>query len=191
MDSFAGSGTTGQSVLELNKQDGGTRKFILVEIETDVCREITSKRLERNILGYTPASGKKMNHIAGLGGGFKYCILGRPMFDETGGIADSVKFHELAAHVFFTETGVPIPVRNVKSTLLGTHEGKAVYLLFNGVKGDKRPNGGNVLTCKVLAELPPHNGPKVIYGEGCRISPPRLRREGITFKQVPYEIKVS
>jgi adenine-specific DNA-methyltransferase len=75
--------------------------------------------------------------------------------------------------------------------LLGIHEGKAVYLLFNGVMGDRRPQGGNVLTGKVLAELPPHEGPKVIYGEGCRLSQPRLRREGIVFKQVPYEIKVS
>jgi len=136
-------------------------------------------------------NGDKSKPVAGLGGGFKYCVLGRPMFDQAGNIAESVSFADLAAHVFFTETGVPIPDRNAKSPLLGVHQGQAVYLLFNGVRGDKRPNSGNVLTGKVLDELPPHDGPKVVYGEGCRLSPSRLRREGVVFKQVPYEIKVS
>jgi adenine-specific DNA-methyltransferase len=191
LDSFAGSGTTGNAVLELNSADGGNRKFILVEMEPDVCRHVTAKRLRLVADGFSHENGEKKQQITGLGGGFKYCILGKPMFDEVGNIAESVSFSDLAAHVFFTETGVPIPDRNVKSPLLGIHEGKAVYLLFNGVMGDRRPQGGNVLTGKVLAELPPHEGPKVIYGEGCRLSQPRLRREGIVFKQVPYEIKVS
>jgi adenine-specific DNA-methyltransferase len=64
-------------------------------------------------------------------------------------------------------------------------------LLFNGVLGDKRPDGGNVLTSRILDELPAHEGPKVIYGEGCRLGSARLKRLNITFKQVPYEIKVS
>ena len=55
--------------------------------------------------------------------------------------------------------------------------------------GDKRPNGGNVLTSKILAALPPFDGPKVIFGEACRLSAERLKREGITFRQIPYEIK--
>lgn len=55
--------------------------------------------------------------------------------------------------------------------LLGVHRGRAVYLLYNGVLGDKRAAGGNVLTGAVLAGLPPHPegpGPRVIYGEACR-----------------------
>ncbi len=71
------------------------------------------------------------------------------------------------------------------------HEGNAVYLLFNGVMGDKRPQGGNVLTGSVLTKLPGHVGMKVIYGEGCRLGAARLRRAGIVFKQAPYEIQVS
>ena len=68
---------------------------------------------------------------------------------------------------------------------------EADYLLYNGVLGDKRPEGGNVLTNGVLEGLPEHDGPKVIYGEGSRLRADRLRREGIVFKQVPYGIKVS
>jgi len=98
----------------------------------------------------------------------------------------------LAAHVYFTETGSPIPQpASGTNPLLGIHENVAVYLLFNGVLGDKRPNGGNVLTNGVLKGLPAHGGPMVIYGEGSRLSVERLRREGIVFKQVPYGIKVS
>ncbi|MDD3925602.1 MAG: site-specific DNA-methyltransferase [bacterium] len=188
LDSFAGSGTTGHSVLQLNKEDGGSRRFILVEMEPDICRDITAERLKRVIEGYDNGKG----HIDGLGGGFCYCKLGEPLFDEAGHIRDSVKFPELAAHVFFTETGSPIPtLASGRTPLLGIHENKAVYLLFNGVLGDKRPNGGNVLTNDVLRNLPAHRGQRIIYGEGCRLSPERLRREGIIFKQVPYEIKVS
>ena len=183
LDSFAGSGTTGHAVLAHNKADGGKRRFILVEMDPKICREVTAERLKRVIEGYSDQDG--------LGGGFRFCTLGEPLFDETGAIRASVKFHELAAHVFFTETGSPIPKKATdKTPLLGVHNGVAVYLLFNGVLGDKRPQGGNVLTRDVLASLPPHDGPKVIYGESCRLGVTRLRQEFITFKQVPYDIQV-
>ena len=73
--------------------------------------------------------------------------------------------------------------------LLGIHNGTAYYLLYNGILGDKTKNGGNVLTGKVLASLPPHHGPKVIYGELTTFGSQRLTRENIVFKQVPYDIK--
>lgn len=102
-------------------------------------------------------------------------------------------FRELATHVFFTETGSPIPQPATgKSPLLGVHDGKAVYLLFNGIMGDKRPKGGNVLTGDVLRALPPHpqgSGARVVYGEGCRLGAARLKQEGVVFRQVPYQIK--
>jgi adenine-specific DNA-methyltransferase len=101
LDSFAGSGTTGNAVLELNSADGGNRKFILVEMEPDVCRHVTAKRLRLVADGFSHENGEKKQQITGLGGGFKYCILGKPMFDEVGNIAESVSFSDLAAHVFF------------------------------------------------------------------------------------------
>jgi adenine-specific DNA-methyltransferase len=192
LDSFAGSGTTGHSVLDLNKLDGGKRRFILVEIKEDICRNITSQRMAKVIQGYEKENGEKVVKMEGLGGGFRYCKLDKPLFDETGKIGETVKFADLAAHVFFTETGGPIPKRtNGVSPFLGTANGTGYYLLFNGILGDKTPEGGNVLTGKVLAGLPKHNGPKVIFGEGCRLGETRLRREQITFKQLPYEIKVG
>ena len=77
--------------------------------------------------------------------------------------------------------------------LLGVHEGRAVYLLYNGVLGDKRPAGGNVLTHAVLDGLPPHpagkGAPRVVYGEACRLSGPTLERLNVTFRQTPYALR--
>ncbi|MEX0655323.1 MAG: site-specific DNA-methyltransferase [Phycisphaeraceae bacterium] len=197
LDSFAGSGTTGQAVLDLNKVDGGNRRFILVEMDDDVCQKVTAQRLTRVVNGYERQNGDKASQVEPLGGGFRYCVLGKPLFDERGEIADEVRFTDLAAHVFFTETGLPIPKRaRADCPLLGVHDGKAIYLLFNGVLGDKRPHGGNVLTHKLLESLPPHPGgdgagERIIYGEACRIGADRLKALGIRFKQLPYEIKVD
>jgi site-specific DNA-methyltransferase (adenine-specific)/adenine-specific DNA-methyltransferase len=193
LDSFAGTGTTGHAVLDLNREDGRVRRFILVEMDREICEDITAERLRRAMTGFEfdrPKGGSVS--VDGLGGGFRFCTLGEPLFDQAGNIRESVKFCDLAAHVFFTETGSPIPKRaNGKSPLLGVYDGTAIYLLFNGVMGDRRANGGNVLTTDVLSKLPQHDGPKVVYGEGCRLSKARLKRAGMVFKQVPYEIRVS
>jgi adenine-specific DNA-methyltransferase len=184
MDCFAGSGTAGAVAHKMN------RRWIMIELG-EHCETRIVPRLRKVIDGDDAGGITEDVEWAG-GGGFSYCRLGEPLFSEAGHIRGSVKFSELAAHVFFTETGSPIPASaSGKTPFLGIHENKAVYLLFNGVLGDKRPNGGNVLTNDVLRNLPAHDGLKIIYGEGCRLSVERLRREGIVFKQVPYEIKVS
>lgn len=187
LDSFAGTGTTAHAVLAQNKADGGKRRFILVEIDENIAQNVTAHRIRKAIEGY--------GDTPGLGGGFRFCRLGAPLFDEMGNIADEVRFPDLAAHVFFTETGSPIPRRtNGRTPLLGTHNGKAVYLLFNGILGDRRPAGGNVLTHEVAQELPAHpagTGPRVVYGEACRLGPRSLDSYGITFRQVPFELKVD
>lgn len=133
--------------------------------------------------------------MEGLGGGFRYCNLGEQLFDEAGTVCGTVTFPDFAAHVFFTQTGAPIPKRAIgKTPLLGEYNGKAVYLLFNGVLGDKSTSGGNVLTNEILRALPEpatKDAIRVIYGEGCRLGAARLKREGIVFRQTPYEIKTS
>lgn len=184
LDSFAGSGTTAHAVLAQNKADGGSRRFITVEMNETICRDVTAQRIQKAINGY--------GDTPGLGGGFRFCKLGAALFDDSGNIADDVKFSDLAAHVFFTETGSPIPKRvDGRTPLLGVHQGQAIYLLFNGVLGDKRAAGGNVLSGPLLQSLPKHSGPRIIYGERCLLSPQRMKRERIVFKQVPYGIKVT
>jgi adenine-specific DNA-methyltransferase len=189
LDSFAGSGTTAHAVLKLNKQDGQRRRFVLVEMKREIAQDIAAERVRRVINGYTNGKGE---FVDGLGGGFRYCELGEPLFDERGNIRPTVGFADLARHVYFTETGEPLSAPTPPNCpLLGTHNNVAVYLLYNGILKDKTPRGGNVLTTSVLAGLPIHQGPKVIYGTACRMDQERLRREGIVFKQLPYKLKVG
>jgi site-specific DNA-methyltransferase (adenine-specific)/adenine-specific DNA-methyltransferase len=191
LDSFAGSGTTGNAVLNLNKAtlDSKPRRFIMVEIESKIARDITAERVKRVAQGYTNAKGEK---VEGLGGSFRFCELGETLFDEHGQIKPSVRFADLARHVYFTETGEPLPRERVlKSPLIGECRGVGIYLLFNGILGDKSANGGNILTRGVLAQLPSFDGQKVIYCAGCLLGKDRLQAERITIRQTPYEIKVS
>jgi adenine-specific DNA-methyltransferase len=122
------------------------------------------------------------------GGGFRFYKLGHRVFDEDGRINPAIRFDHLAAHIWFSETRTPLPIRK-RSPLLGVSCGTAYYLLYNGILGDRRPDGGNVLTRKILAELPEHDGPRVIYGESSRLSPSSLEQLGIVFKQTPYDVK--
>ena len=189
LDSFSGSGTTGHAVLAQNRKDGGNRRFILVEMEPKIAREITSERVRRVAQGYTNAKGE---HVEGIGGGFRYCELGEPLFDEGGKIRETVSFADLARHVYFTETGEPLPRERVtKSPFIGECRGAGIYLLYNGILGDKSAQGGNVLTRAVLSVLPPFDGQKVIYCAGCLLGRDRLQAERIIVRQTPYEIKVS
>ncbi len=191
LDSFAGSGTTGHAVIKQNAEDGGYRRFILVEIDTNIAPNITAERLKRVSQGYTynDQNGNEKIEL-GLGGGFRFCELGATLFDPAGQIRPEVSYEDLAQHIHFIETGSPLPRQEQPQyPMLGVQNGTAVYLLYNGVLKDKAPHSGNVLTYELLESLPPHTGQKVIYGTGCRIGMQRLRELGITFKQIPYEIR--
>jgi len=191
LDSFAGSGTTGHAILKMNEHstDKPLRRFILVEMEPKIAREVTAERVRRASEGYVNAKGGSVDSI---GGSFRFCELGEPLFDETGKIRETVKFSELARHVYFSETGEPLPRARVLNTpFLGACRGVGIYLLYNGILGDESANGGNVLTRQILARLPDFDGPKVVYCAGCLLSRDRLQAAHITVRQTPYEIKVS
>lgn len=198
LDSFAGSGTTGHAVLKMNKNsaDQKARRFIMVEMEGKIARDVTQERASRVVAGYTNAKGEM---VEGLGGGFRYVTLGDALFDETGQIRNTVRFAELARHVYFTETGEPLPKERVsaKTPLLGIHRGKAIYLLYNGILSDRSINGGNALcreTLQVIEEInADHEGiaQTVVYGTSQRLSPARLKRGRIDFKQIPYNLRIS
>ena len=125
------------------------------------------------------------------GGGFQFLKLGEPVFDQSGAINPKVRFASLAAFIWHQETSQPA-VKSFDSPLLGVHQGRAIYLLYNGILGDKRPAGGNVLTGAVLRainDILPHRGPKTVYGESLRLGPARLLAEGIEFRHIPYDVK--
>ncbi len=182
LDSFLGSGTTAAVAHKMG------RRYIGIEMGEHAVTHCLP-RLQKVIEGEQGGISKAVNWQGG--GGFRFHTLGEPVFDADGGIHASVRFAALAAFLWHFETGEP--ARQVfKSPLLGVHEGTAYFLLYNGILGDRRPQGGNVLTSTVLAHLNeqfPHTGPCVIYGETTRLGEARLREARIDFKQIPYDIK--
>ena len=191
LDSFGGSGTTGHAVLRLNQHGKEPYRFILVEMDSEVARTKTRERVSRAAAGYVPMAGKKRLPVPGLGGDFRYATVGKSLFAANGHINPEVTYAEMARFVWFMETGTPLASKRPSSPLLGVHEGRAVYLLYNGILKDKSTGGGNTLTSPLLAELPPHAGPKTVYGTRCLIRPERLRGLQLAFKQLPYELKVA
>lgn len=182
LDSFLGSGTTAAVAHKMG------RRWIGIEMGEHAVTHCLP-RLEKVIDGEQGGISKTVNWQGG--GGFRFHTLGEPVFDADGGIHPSVRFSALAAYLWHFETGDPAR-QTFDTPLLGNNEGTAYYLLYNGILGDRRPQGGNVLTSAVLAHLDetyPHQGPRVIYGETTRLGEARLREAGITFKQIPYDIK--
>lgn len=182
IDSFAGSGTTGHAIIDQSVEDQKNRTFILIEMDANIASEITCKRLAMVI----------ENHKSS---GFRFCKLGEPLFDGDGSVSPAVTFPDLAAHVFFCETGSPIPRRaDGSSPLIGAFQGRAIYLLHSAeAVGVASAKAGNVLTAAVLQNLPPpqpsFTGARVVYAEGCTVPEDRLSRQGVTFKQIPYQIE--
>jgi adenine-specific DNA-methyltransferase len=188
LDSFLGSGTTAAVAHKMN------RRYIGIEMG-DHAKTHCVERLKKVIDGEQGGISKSVNWQGG--GGFRFYELGEAIFDDQGKINKDIKFEHLAAHIWFSETKAPFIKKdqnNPYSPFLGIHQGVAYYLLYNGILGDKRPHGGNVLTSKILAtleEIKTENfiGAKVIYGETSRIGPAKLLSKKVTFKQTPYDIK--
>ena len=183
LDSFLGSGTTAAVAMKMGRQ------VIGVEMG-EHAETVAGRRLKQVVEGEQGGVSKAVDWQGGSG--FRFCTLGEPLFDGEGNIARTVRFSELAAHVFFCETGSPIPKRaNGSSPFLGVHQGRAVFLLYeSGTAGEG--SSENVLTAAALKKLPmpdDFSGTRVVYGEGCTVPGDRLARAGVVFKQVPYQIE--
>lgn len=191
LDSFLGSGTTAAVAHKMG------RRWIGIEMG-EHAETHCIPRMQKVIDGEQGGISQAVNWQGG--GGFRFMKLGEPMFNADGSIHPAVRFATLASFVWMQETGrpleippsPPLPKGGNKVPLLGVHEGRGIYLLFNGILGDRRPQSGNVLTNEVLTaidDICPHDGPKVIYGEACRLGEKRLAAAGVTFKHIPYDVK--
>ncbi len=181
LDSFLGSGTTAAVAHKMG------RRYIGIEMGEHAVTHCLP-RLQKVIEGEQGGISKDVGWQGG--GGFRFCTLGSPVFDEYGGIHPGVRFGTLASYIWHFETGHPGKTRYT-TPHLGVHNGVAYYLLFNGILGDRHAQSGNVLTHAMLShlqEIHPHTGPKVVYGEMSRIGSSQLSLLGITFKQIPYDI---
>lgn len=177
LDSFAGSGTTAHAVLNMNKADGGHRKFILVEMG-DYADTITAERVKRVIKGY----GEGKNAVEGTGGSFSYYELGEPLLLPSGNLNEKVGTEKIRNYIWYTETKKPLPDhKNSNPYFLGENNSTAYYFFYE-------PQKVCVLNYDFVATIPEKAEGYIIYADRCTLSEQELQQLGITFKKIPRDI---
>lgn len=178
LDSFAGSGTTAHAVLDLNKQDGGNRKFILVEM-MDYADTITAERVKRVIDGY----GEGNKAVEGLGGDFSYYELGAPLFKEDKNLNEEVGEEEIRKYVYYMETKKPIETNSTDNRYyMGKNNDTAYYFYYEKDKP-------TTLNREFLSTVKTKASGYLIYADVCALPKETLDKNGIVFKKIPRDIK--
>jgi adenine-specific DNA-methyltransferase len=175
LDSFAGSGTTAHAVLNLNKQDGGNRKFILVEME-DYADAVTAERVKRVIKGY----GKDKKAVEGTGGDFTYYTLGEPMFLEDEMLNESLGEEAIRQYVWYTETQAPY-VKPKPRYLMGIHQDTAYYFYYEAQRA-------TTLDEAFLRTLDGQSSQYIIYADMSLLGEQLMKKLNIIFKKIPRDI---
>lgn len=176
LDSFAGSGTTAHAVLNMNKADGGHRKFILVEM-MDYADSITAERVKRVIKGY--GEGKKA--VEGTGGNFSFYDLGEPLLVGNC-LNEAVAPEKIREYIWFMETKQPYaPPNGGNPYYLGKHNSTGYYFYYE-------PQRVTVLDYAFLSTITEKADGTVIYADRCAISEDKLAKMGVTFKKIPRDI---
>lgn len=177
LDSFAGSGTTGQAVLNLNA-DGGNRKFILCEMG-DYAESITAERIRRVISGY----GEGKNAVAGTGGSFDFYELGETVFHEDGNLNESVGVDNLRQYIWYSETNTALCDDKNNGYFLGSHNYTDYYFYYE-------PEKETVLSRDTLNSFVKKEADAyIIYADICRLDKAFLQKHNITFKKIPRDVK--
>ena len=178
LDSFAGSGTTAHAVLNMNKADGGNRKFILVEME-NYADNITAERVKRVIDGY--GEGKKA--VEGTGGNFSYYELGPVLLLPDGNLNEEVGAQKIREYVYYMETKDPLPTEQPKDEpyFMGLCRNTAYYFYYER-------ESVTTLDHTFLATIQTKAEGYTIYADLCAIPQETLRKYNITFKKIPRDI---
>ncbi|MCL4874208.1 site-specific DNA-methyltransferase [bacterium] len=186
LDSFGGSGTTAHAVLDLNKEDGGNRKFILVECE-DYADKITAERVRRIIKGVKGAKDEKLKE--GLGGSFSFFELGDPIEMES--ILEGKKlpsYLDLARYVFYTATGEEFDPKKVneKKNFIGESREYEAYLFY---KPDIEYLKRTALNLDLAKSLGEYKGKKrLVFAPSKYLDTDYLLEYRIEYCQLPFEI---
>ena len=185
LDSFAGSGTTAHAVLAQNREDGGNRRFILVECE-DYADALTAERARRVIKGIPDAKNDALK--AGLGGTFSYFLLGRPMRQES--LLDGShlpSWEKLASYIFFTATGQEFdPAETNRETgFVGRTASHDVFLMY---EPDVEKLKSLALSLPVARALPAGSRRKLVFAPTKYLDPEFLHQYRIDFQQLPFQI---
>ena len=178
LDSFAGSGTTAQAVLDMNKVDGGNRRFILVEM-MEYADSITAERVKRVINGY--GEGKKA--VEGSGGNFSYYELGPVLLLSDGNLNEEVGVEKIREYVYYMETKETLPTEQSKcdSYFMGLGRNTAYYFYYER-------ESVTTLDYSFLASIQTKAEGYTIYADLCTIPQETLRKHNIIFKKIPRDI---
>lgn len=176
LDSFAGSGTTAHAVLKKNQNDGGNRRFILVEM-LEYAESITAERVKRVIRG----NADRDTSFEGLGGSFSYYELGEPIFNGDM-LNEKIGEDEIRKYVYFTETKQTLaPHKADEPYYLGTYIDNAYYFYYEKEQI-------TTLNNEFLNTIKTKAGAYVIYADLCTLSNNELEKYRITFKKIPRDI---
>lgn len=182
LDSFAGSGTTAHAVLNLNKQDGGNRKFILIEME-DYAENITAERVKRVINGYGSADSPTAE---GTGGSFDFYKLGQPLFDENHNLNESVGIEKIKEYIWYSETKSNYDLGMMNDDLgeeyfLGKHLDTAYYFYYE-------KDQITTLDFDSLELIKTKADQYIIYADNCLLPNDFMYKNNIVFKKIPRDI---
>lgn len=174
LDSFAGSGTTAHAVLNLNKQDGGNRRFICIEME-DYAETITAERVKRVIKGYGTNEG--------TGGSFDFYELGQALFLEDGNLNELAGVEKIRQYVYYTETKLPLSPgkHNDNPYFLGKYNETAYYFHYEH-------DEVTTLNHDFLATMKTKAGQYVIYADNCLLTRDFMTKHNIIFKKIPRDL---
>ncbi|KTT74449.1 site-specific DNA-methyltransferase [Sphingomonas endophytica] len=189
LDSFAGSGTTAQAVLALNKADGGNRRFILIETE-DYADTLTAERVRRVASGVAGAKDATLRD--GLGGSFTYCTLGEAMDLERffAGDGRAPAWERVAEYVAYTATGATLNARDTgPDGYAGEAGGFRLHLLYRPDPAWMRSNDAMLDTATAERIAAAAAGrPVLVFAAGKFMAQKALTDLGLTFCQLPYAI---
>lgn len=186
LDSFAGSGTTAHSVMNLNVKDGGQRRFILVEGE-DYADELTRERIKRVQSGVPGADQEPFR--SGLGGSFTYCTLGEPVeLDRVLSGETLPPYDGLGSALFHMATSRALDASSMRSEdfYVGATDGEHVWLIYRpDLDWLKSPEAA--LTLSRAKTFAAHDPTKrhLVFAPARYVSQKMLAEAGLTVEFVP------
>ena len=186
LDAFAGAGTTAHAVIAQNEDDGGSRRFVLIE-SGDFADSITAERVRRIIKGVPKSKNEEVRE--GLGGSFSFVEVGHPMQLDTLLKADKLpSFADLASYIFYTATGEDFEQRRInrKTGFIGESAQYDVYLFY---EPDIEYLKKTALTLDIARTFPTGSGKKrLVFAPTKYLDSIHLDEHRIEFCQLPFEI---
>jgi adenine-specific DNA-methyltransferase len=188
LDSFAGSGTTAHAVLELNREDDGNRKFILIETES-YADSLTAERIRRVIKGTDQTTKKVLSD--GFNESFSFFELGEPI--EMQAILEGShlpSYEDLARYVFYTATGDEFVTSKVdeKRFFIGSNQDYEVYMFYQPDLDYLRSTALDLDKVEEIARLSSPDKKRLVFAPMKYLDAQMLEEHKIIYCQLPFEI---